>query len=81
MSAANEDDTEPPEEHRPDLVGDGHDPERLLTYEEVADILALSDPRAVYDLPIPRVRVSENRVRWRPTDVREFIQRRVEEPS
>lgn len=71
----------PPEEHRPDLVGDGHDPESLLTYEEVAEILALSDPRAVYDLPIPRVRVSKNRVRWRPADVRTFIERRVEDPS
>lgn len=67
-----------PDEHRPDLVGDGWDPEPLLTAEEVADVLQV--PRkAVYDLPIRRVRVSRNRVRWRPEDVRAFIERRTED--
>lgn len=77
MSAEDERDR-PPDEHRPDLVGDGWDPEPLLTYKEVAEILALSDPKAAYDLPIPRVRISQNRVRWRPEDVRAFIERRTE---
>lgn len=70
---------DPVEEVRPDYQGDGFDPEPLLTAEEVAEILQV--PRkSVYELGIPRVRIGERRVRWRPADVREFIQRRVEEP-
>ena len=69
----------PVEEVRHDYEGDGYDPEPLLTAGEVADILQV--PRkSVYDLAIPRVRIGQRRVRWRPVDVREFIQRRVEEP-
>lgn len=68
----------PMEEVRPDYVGDGWDPEPLMTAEEVAEVLQV--PRkSVYDLAIPRVRIGERRVRWRPADVREFIQNRVEE--
>lgn len=71
--------TGPAEEIRPDYVGDGYDPEPLLTADEVAEILQV--PRkSVYDLSIPRVRIGERRVRWRPADVREFINRRVEDP-
>lgn len=71
--------TDPPEEHRPDLVGDGYDAEPLMTAEEVGEVLQVPT-KSVYDLPIPRVRVSSNRVRWRPRDVRAFVERRTEEP-
>lgn len=70
---------EPIEEIRPDLVGDGYDPEPLLTAEEVGEILQVPK-KSVYDLAIPRVRIGQRRVRWRPADVREFIQSRVEDP-
>lgn len=69
----------PPEDHRPDYVGDGYDPEPLLTADEVADVLRVPKD-AVYDLPIARVRVSKGRVRWRPENVREFVERRTEAP-
>lgn len=69
----------PKDEVRPDLVGDGYDPEPLLTAEEVGEILQVPT-KSVYDLPIQRVRVSKGRVRWRPADVRAFIERRVETP-
>lgn len=69
----------PPDEHRPDLVGDGWDPEPLMTADEVAEVLQVPK-KSVYELAIPRVRIGKRRVRWRPADVREFIQRRVEEP-
>ena len=71
--------TDVEEEFRPDYEGDGYDPEPLLTAKEVAEIVRV--PRkSVYDLGIPRVRIGERRVRWRPDDVREFIERRLEEP-
>lgn len=69
--------TDAREEHRPDLVGDGWDPEPLLTADQVGEILQVP-PKSVYELPIPRVRVSSNRVRWRPEDVRAWIEDRVE---
>lgn len=72
-------DRRPPDDHRPDLEGDGYDPEPLLTADEVGDILGVPT-KSVYDLPIQRVRVSSNRVRWRPHDVRSFIERRTEGP-
>lgn len=62
---------------RSEYVGDGWDPEPLLTAEELAEILQVPK-KSVYDLPIPRVRIGERRIRWRPADVREHIQRRVE---
>lgn len=71
--------TDPPEEHRPDLVGDGWDPEPLMTAEDVGEVLQVPT-KSVYDLPIRRVRVSSNRVRWRPRDVRAFVERRTEKP-
>ena len=67
----------PPEELRPDLVGDGYDPEPLLTAKEVAEILRVP-VKSVYELPINRVRLGRRRVRWRPEDVRDFIDRRLE---
>jgi len=69
----------PPEEVRPDLVGDGFDPERLLAAREVAEILQVP-AKSVYELPIPRVRVGKRRIRWRPADLREFIHGRTETP-
>jgi len=68
-----------PEEHRPDLVGDGWDPEPLLTAEEVGNILQVPT-KSVYELSLPRVRIGQRRIRWRPEDVRAFIDRRVEDP-
>ena len=62
------------------LVGDGYDVEPLLTAEQVGEILSVP-MKSVYDLPIPRVRIGERRVRWRPADVTRFIQRRVEDPA
>ena len=64
------------EEHRPDLVGDGYDIEPLMKAKDVAKVLGL-EPKAVYDLPIKRVRLGPRRIRWRPEDVRAFIERRV----
>lgn len=69
----------PEDDHRPDLVGDGYDPEPLLTAAEVGEILQVPT-KSVYELPIQRVRISQARVRWRPEDVREFVRRRLEDP-
>jgi predicted DNA-binding transcriptional regulator AlpA len=65
------------EDARTDLVGDGYDPEPLMTATEVAKVLKLA-PKAVYDLPIKRVRLGPRRLRWRPEDVRAFIAKRTE---
>ena len=69
----------PADELRPDLVGDSYDVEPLLTADELAGILRLP-AKAVYELPLPRVRLGPRRIRWRPADVREFIKRRIEDP-
>ncbi len=69
----------PLEEVRPDLVGDGYDPEPLLDAKQVARILRIP-PKSVYELPLPRVRIGRRRVRWRPAELREFISRRSEMP-
>lgn len=65
-------------EYRPDLVGDGYDVEPLLRATEVAEILSLP-VKSVYDLPIKRVQLGPRRIRWRPADVRSYIDRRVVE--
>ena len=62
---------------RHDLVGDGYDIEPLLTAEEVGRILRVP-VKSVYELPLPRIRLGTRRIRWRPCDVRAFIDRRVE---
>lgn len=64
------------EDVRLDLVGDGYDPEPLLTAGDVARLLRLPS-KAIYELPIPRVRLGPRRIRRRPSDLREFIGRRV----
>ena len=66
-----------PDEVRPDLVGDGYDDEPLLDAREVGRVLCLPI-KGVYDLPIPRVRVGLRSIRWRPSVIREFIERRTE---
>lgn len=66
-----------PEMARNDLVGDGYDSERLLTASDVAEILQVPS-KSVYELPIPRIRIGLRRIRFRPADVREFIDRRIE---
>jgi predicted DNA-binding transcriptional regulator AlpA len=64
---------------RLDLVGDGYDPEPLLTARQVGAILNVP-VKSVYELAIPRVRLGLRRIRWRPVDVSRFIERRVEKP-
>ncbi len=61
----------------PPLVGDGYDVEPLLTAADVAEILKVP-VKSVYEMPIRRVRIGTRRIRWRPADVREFIDRRIE---
>ena len=65
------------EETRHDLVGDGYDVEPLLTAAEVGRILRVP-AKSVYELPIPRVRLGSRRIRWRPHDLDEFINGRIE---
>ena len=60
------------EEHRPDLVGDGYDSEPLWTVDQVAEYLQVPVKR-VYELPIPRIRLSSRRCRWRPRIVINFV--------
>ena len=67
----------PGDEIRTDLVGDSYDVEPLLTAAEVGRILRLP-VKSVYELPIVRIRLGTRRIRWRPRDVHEFIDRRVE---
>lgn len=58
------------------LVGDGYDPEPLLTAEDVGLLLQVPT-KSVYELPIPKVRLSKRRIRYRPEDVQEFIDNRA----
>ena len=47
----------------------------LLTAKDVARLLNISIKR-VYELGIPRVRLSEKTIRWRQSDLIAFIKRR-----
>ena len=58
------------------LVGDGFDAEPLLTAPDVGRLLRVP-AKSVYSLPIPRVVLGPRRIRWRPADVHEFINRRT----
>ena len=58
------------------LVGDGYDVEVLLKASDVARILQMPE-KSVYSLPIPRVVLGPRRIRWRPADVSEYINRHV----
>ena len=62
----------------PGPIGDGLDEEVLLRASDVALLLQVSVKR-VYELPIKRVRISRRSVRWRSADLREFVERRIEE--
>lgn len=49
---------------------------RLLDADEVADRLSIPR-RRVYQLPIPRVEIGDNTLRWRPEDVEAFVEERL----
>ncbi len=69
----------PTETVRNDLVGDGYDAEPLMTAADVARILQIPT-KSVYELSgLPRIRIGRKRIRWRPADVHEFVNRRVED--
>lgn len=56
----------------------GQDPlEPLLTAADVARILGVR-PKRVYELGIPAVRISEHALRWKPSQLAEWIQSREE---
>jgi len=57
----------------PHLVGDGYDSEPLWTPRDVAEYVGVPYKR-VLDLPIPRIRLSSRRIRYRPQTVREYVQ-------
>ena len=57
------------------IVGDGYDDQPLMTARDVAAALKLP-MKSVYDLPIARVVLGPRRIRWRPEDVRDFIEGR-----
>lgn len=50
--------------------------EPLLTVKEVARILSVPVKR-VYELGIPVVRLSKRSLRWRMSDVQQWIDRRI----
>ena len=57
----------------------GRDPERLLTAQEVSEILSIPKD-SVYELGgLSRVQLGERRVRWRFGDVQAFIEKRSQE--
>jgi predicted DNA-binding transcriptional regulator AlpA len=49
--------------------------ERLLSADEVAECLGVR-PKRVYELGIPAVRISERSLRWKPSEVRRWIEQR-----
>jgi len=51
------------------------DLEPLLTAEQVASILGVRTKR-IYELAIPCVRISARAIRYRPSDVAAFIEKR-----
>jgi len=61
------------------LVGDGDEDEPLFNAAEVRKMLGIATNN-VYQLPINRVRVDKRTVRWRPSAVREFIERGDKKP-
>lgn len=52
--------------------------EELLTYKQVAERLGI-EPNEVYNLPIPRVRLSERRLRWRGADISAWLAGQVQD--
>lgn len=53
---------------------------KLLKAQEVAELLSV-DPKMVFQLPIPRVRVLPNHYRFRPQDVDRYVTERLEKPG
>lgn len=53
------------------------DPDDLLTAQDVADLLSVSK-YSVYQMPIPRMRISPKRLRWERRDVIAFAHERRE---
>jgi predicted DNA-binding transcriptional regulator AlpA len=51
--------------------------EQLLTAREVAAFIGVNEKR-VYELGIPAIRISERSLRWRRTDVLQWIEERRE---
>ena len=49
--------------------------EPLMTAAEVASVLVVNTKR-VYELGIPSIRLSNRTIRWRPSDVKEYIDER-----
>lgn len=49
--------------------------ERLLTAKDVATFLGVA-AKKVYELPIPRVELTERRLRWLESDVRAYVHKR-----
>lgn len=78
IDTTTEEENNPTDDEAP-LVGDGYDPEPLLTAEDVGLILQIST-KSVYELPIPKVRLSKRRIRYRPEDIEKFIDKRATEP-
>lgn len=61
------------------------DPDRLLTIEQVAEILAISVPTLyrwrTLGQPSPRAVKLGQQLRWRVSDVREFVDSQLEEAA
>lgn len=64
-----------PEDFRPEIDGEPYGGTFLLKRDHVAKILRVH-PNHVYDLSIPKVRISKGRVRWAAGDVEAFIAER-----
>ena len=60
------------ETYEPHLVGDGFDVEVLWTPIEAARYLRVSVKR-LYAMPVPRIRLSSRRIRYRPETVRAYM--------
>lgn len=56
----------------PDVPQNSNNPHRLLTANEVADLLRVG-VKKVYGLPIVQVRLSDSRVRFCMSDVLAFV--------
>jgi len=59
-------------EYAPHLVGDGFDSEELWTPVETAAFLRVSVKR-LYEMPVPRIRLTKRRIRFRPATVRQYV--------
>jgi len=53
---------------------------KLLKAEQVAEYLSI-DPKEVFQLPLPRVQVTPNSIRYRPRDVDRYVSERLQRPG